>query len=563
MNPTNPMSQMATASKLSIQQLQQALRNGTIDPLIGQTVLRQKIKQAEDMKQSAAAQQPAQPPVAQQNMTYGQGVETLPSNLPAQGMAQGGIVAFAEGGEADDSGAAYNEAINKSFLGQGLGALGSAGKLVSDYMPSITNLVKTGGGKLIDKATGLVWVRNPYTGELVRASDVVHNPNAGKLADTGPMAPQSQVPSLMAGQGNAGNESLAGLLPTNQIAQAGVTPGAQQPAGNKNVDFNAILGGNTSGGGGYRARGGAGGASPNGYKVTPYDTTEVKQMLAEAKGEPHTYEEVAAQNKQQGIAAGVDYDLYKKQMAELEGKKARPESRSKLDEAMPWFAAAKAFGESKPWEGLGTMAARALSDYGTTKADLSDKEEARLEGIRRESNQLGLAQNAFNQAVLSGNKHDLEAASNKIDSIRLKLTDYGVKSTDQQNEAAKVAAQLRNQWGIAQMQEAGAWGRANKEGNTIAGIAAVIQKEHPEMPKDEVMRQAYLIKSAGSVYGADQRDVANRRTAINAELKTMQFAFTPEMKQRKAQLQAELDSLGGAGTAAPAANPYEGFSKIK
>lgn len=46
-------------------------------------------------QRAQAAQQPSQPPVIQQLM----GIDNLPSNLPAQGYAPGGIVAFDDGGE--------------------------------------------------------------------------------------------------------------------------------------------------------------------------------------------------------------------------------------------------------------------------------------------------------------------------------------------------------------------------------------------------------------------------------------------------------------------------------
>jgi len=75
------MSQMADAQKLTITQLQQALRNGTIDPQVGQIVLASKIKQAKEAKLAMATQAPKQPPVVEQNLAYGAGVDALPSNF--------------------------------------------------------------------------------------------------------------------------------------------------------------------------------------------------------------------------------------------------------------------------------------------------------------------------------------------------------------------------------------------------------------------------------------------------------------------------------------------------
>ena len=56
---------------------------------------------------SAPQQAPQQPPIAQQVMRQaeadtGQGVDRLPSNLPTQAMREGGIVAFADGGDVED-----------------------------------------------------------------------------------------------------------------------------------------------------------------------------------------------------------------------------------------------------------------------------------------------------------------------------------------------------------------------------------------------------------------------------------------------------------------------------
>lgn len=87
---------MGDADKLSIPQLQQSIQNGTIPAYIGVPLLQEKVKQQKAMQASMAAPQgPAKPPVAQQVMQEAQGVSALPSNLPEEGYADGGIVAFA------------------------------------------------------------------------------------------------------------------------------------------------------------------------------------------------------------------------------------------------------------------------------------------------------------------------------------------------------------------------------------------------------------------------------------------------------------------------------------
>jgi hypothetical protein len=95
-------SRMAMAEKLSVQQLQQAIQSGSLPAYIGIPLIEQKNKEKSQM---AAAQQGQEKPpsVASQILQQAeQGIDQLPSNLPtmqdeAMGMADGGIVAFAEG----------------------------------------------------------------------------------------------------------------------------------------------------------------------------------------------------------------------------------------------------------------------------------------------------------------------------------------------------------------------------------------------------------------------------------------------------------------------------------
>ena len=87
------------ARKLSVDQLTQAIQNGTIPPYVGIPVLQDKIATERRLRAGAAQQQPNQPPIAQQVMQEAQGLAGLQSNLPTQ-YAGGGIVAFANGGAA-------------------------------------------------------------------------------------------------------------------------------------------------------------------------------------------------------------------------------------------------------------------------------------------------------------------------------------------------------------------------------------------------------------------------------------------------------------------------------
>ena len=98
------MSRMGTAEKLSVAQIQQAIKNGTLPAYVGIPMLQDKLKQEQAAR--SAQQQPQQPQstIAEQVMAEAsQGIPQLESNLPAQGMAGGGIVAFARGGYGEDT----------------------------------------------------------------------------------------------------------------------------------------------------------------------------------------------------------------------------------------------------------------------------------------------------------------------------------------------------------------------------------------------------------------------------------------------------------------------------
>lgn len=101
------MSRMGTAEKLSIPQIQQAIKNGTLPAYVGIPMLQEKMKQEQAMRSAQQQAQQSQPSIAEQVMAQAQaeapqGIPQLASNLPAQGMAEGGIVAFARGGSYDD-----------------------------------------------------------------------------------------------------------------------------------------------------------------------------------------------------------------------------------------------------------------------------------------------------------------------------------------------------------------------------------------------------------------------------------------------------------------------------
>lgn len=105
-------SRFAMAEKMSIPQIQQSIQAGSLPAYVGVPLLEEKMreqKKAAAMAQLAAAQQqaqqyglPAEKPIAQGVMEQASGIDSMPSNLPVSGYNDGGIVAFAEGGDAED-----------------------------------------------------------------------------------------------------------------------------------------------------------------------------------------------------------------------------------------------------------------------------------------------------------------------------------------------------------------------------------------------------------------------------------------------------------------------------
>jgi hypothetical protein len=88
----------------SIDMLTAGVQNGTVPAYIGIPLIQQKTQELNKSKALMGGMQ-QQPPIAQQVLDQAQqatGLTALPTNLPAQGYAPGGIIAFAEGGEADD-----------------------------------------------------------------------------------------------------------------------------------------------------------------------------------------------------------------------------------------------------------------------------------------------------------------------------------------------------------------------------------------------------------------------------------------------------------------------------
>ena len=122
------LSRMDAAQNLSPQQLQQAIKDGTIPAYVGIPLLQDKIAQ---QKAAQTQQAPQQPPIAQQVMDEAKGLDSIPSNLPVHA-AGGGIIGFAAGDLIDDD---EDEAEEARQYEQALSMMGNP--MGEAYIPSM------------------------------------------------------------------------------------------------------------------------------------------------------------------------------------------------------------------------------------------------------------------------------------------------------------------------------------------------------------------------------------------------------------------------------------------
>jgi len=122
---TDMNARVAMAQKLSIPQLQQAIKNGTVPAYVGVPLLQDKMRQQQQMAMAQQGQQAQQqPPIAEQIMAEASrgGVDQLPSNLPItddeEDYANGGIVAFS-----GDKGSRVQDPDTRSPTDRGLDEL--------------------------------------------------------------------------------------------------------------------------------------------------------------------------------------------------------------------------------------------------------------------------------------------------------------------------------------------------------------------------------------------------------------------------------------------------------
>ena len=121
MSISSTLKSISMADRMSVPQLQQAVKDGSLPAYIAVPLIQERMKDKQQATMAAAAQQQQQPPVAQRVMQEAdqqEAVAALPTGMPAQ-YAGGGIVAFAEGDLVDDEDA-DEERDYMSALGQAM-----------------------------------------------------------------------------------------------------------------------------------------------------------------------------------------------------------------------------------------------------------------------------------------------------------------------------------------------------------------------------------------------------------------------------------------------------------
>lgn len=130
-------SRLADAEKLSIPQLQMSIKNGTIPAYAGIPLLEQKVKAAQQAKMTQAPQQAPIADAIMQQANSVQGIQNLQSNLPEESYNDGGIVAFADGGESFDYEAYQDQADEAEYAQAIANRLEAADSLQVNRTPSV------------------------------------------------------------------------------------------------------------------------------------------------------------------------------------------------------------------------------------------------------------------------------------------------------------------------------------------------------------------------------------------------------------------------------------------
>jgi hypothetical protein len=492
-----------------------------------------------EIRKSAApqAQAPAQSVAEQAVAEAGPGIAGIPLQDPTmfseQSMAAGGIVAFDDGGTV-----AYNRALQGSFLGRE--NLGNAMDLVDQYAPNIKNLVKQAGGYFVDAVSGLRWVRNPYTGELTRASDVVEAPNAGKYADMGPMG-NAQVSPTSLGLANipaplSTIPSSTSMIPKQNLGNTGAAPVAEarvvRDAQNKPD----------------------GGSPMRGYKPTDFSVPDVQATnipSADARFDALKRPEISAEQHMARLKTLIGEN---EGLAALKGKLTSMEEKAaREEEQAPWMALAKAgfaMAGGKSQNALQNIAEGAgvgISELAAGKERLAAKEEKRF----ALQTQMAQAERAEQVAAATHGINSEQADRARNDALGLAKTKAGL-DIDIANTTNKLKADEANAKNKLEAKQLGITEKHYNDWYTVSLKSA--EKSLQGIEKQGMQQQTAILNNL--------LDEANARVKALAG----DFTATPQekidAKARLEAIQSRLMNITGVEYTGAAADPYAGFSKI-
>lgn len=517
------------AGKLSIPQLQQAMQNKTVPEYVGIPLLQMKTEEAQRAQAAQAAMQQGQqggqaPTIKDQIMQQAQqadgmqGIEGLPSNLPTEEMADGGIVAFAgpEGSLVEDL-FSYKTGANTLREASRITPFGPLMNLGRDVKETV------GSPAAMDIAGIVRGTNESIEDYLRRASDATGIP-LSILASTPAQAlsqPKPQPKPQGASQAIPQNKLNGPYAPNmDPVAlaekQAEVLKDRFAPRGNEG------LGGSpeviTSG---ARGAGGAGGGG--GPKIAEYDTSAQKAILARQKnpdtGKFYTEDELIAKEEGKRNKAGIE-DIYtpernrlEREISGLEGKKKEALGLAMMQGAFDALAkgdpnAARSLGLI----GSGTMKALtpALKEIRDSEKDMR-KQQFNLKGLQQE----------YKQAVLSGNQAAIDKYQAKLDTVETNLEAARNKNVEAQNAVKlKVWEVNTEQAGLTQRAETMAGGQ-NKYYNALAkqlGFSNAVEDKRSEyVDKNLPTLYKTILNNAPDSSKLTGKNLANYNKALAAK----------------------------------------------
>ena len=214
MSVTSMNSRMAMAEKLSIPQLQQAIKAGTVPAYVGIPLLQEKVKMQKSMQ--AAQQAPAGRPVAEGVMEEAEGISSIPSNLPVSSYGRdGGIAAFAEGGEVDGDDFDYEDYLEQEDM--------------DEYEQTVNQYRLAVDQAMANKPQGYPVNRTPSVEGGLRSAPASQPAPASSVA---PMSPAA-LPSV--GRGPVSEAILKGAEAHNMPAEFLTRLSGPESSGNPNA----------------------------------------------------------------------------------------------------------------------------------------------------------------------------------------------------------------------------------------------------------------------------------------------------------------------------------------